>query len=175
MDLSRPIAPDPYLYLPSVGSFSVESDDFASGGRLDVRHAASGAGGADISPHLRWSGAPEGTVEYAVTCIDPDAPTGSGWWHWLLLGLSASTTQLATDAAREALPAGAYHLRNDSGSYEWAGMYPPPGDHDHRYMFVVHALHTPVAIDPDTPGGQVGFNLTFATSARAITVGTYSH
>ena len=63
MDLSRPIAPDPYLYLPSVDEFSVASNDFGSGGPLDIRHAAAGAGGEDISPHLRWSGAPEGKFQ----------------------------------------------------------------------------------------------------------------
>jgi Raf kinase inhibitor-like YbhB/YbcL family protein len=174
MDLTRRAAPDPYDSLPERPWFQVTSDDFTDGARLDDRFAQQHD---NESPHLRWSGAPAGTQGFAVTCFDPDAPTSSGWWHWLLVDLPAETTELPHGAGggAVALPGGAFHVRNDAGNQQYDGPAPPPGDGDHRYVFVVHALDVPsLQVQPDTPAAQVGIGITFHTLARGRITGTWS-
>lgn len=179
MDLTRTAPPDPYLFLPPVPSFRVTSNDLVDGGPLNRRHVHSSAGGQNLSPHLAWSQAPAGTASFAVTCFDPDAPTLCGWWHWLLTDLPASTSELPTGAGAlggSALPAGAKQYRTDYGTDGYQGSGPPPGDHVHRYLFVVHALDIPALnLDPSTPAAVIGFHLTAHTLARATIVGTYQH
>ncbi|MFC1410909.1 YbhB/YbcL family Raf kinase inhibitor-like protein [Streptacidiphilus sp. N1-12] len=170
MSLERPTPPDPYDFLPPVPSFTLTSADVADGKPLDDAHAHQGAGGGQLSPQLSWDGAPEGTLGYAVTCFDPDAPTGSGAWHWLLVNLPGSARGLATGAGSEKqLPDGAFHTRNDFGSLGYDGAAPPAGDRPHRYLFAVHALDTDaLEVTPDTAAAFVGFNLTAHTLARAV-------
>ncbi len=172
MSLDRPIAPDPYELLPAVGSFSVASTDISAGAPI----AGTFAGGSDnLSPQLSWSGFPAETQSFAVTCFDPDAPTPSGFWHWAVTGLPASTTELGQGAgAGSGLPAGAISLRNDAGQAGYTGPMPPPGDRAHRYYFVVHALDVPaLEVDDSAAPAYLSFNLVFHTLARAILVGTY--
>src|SRR5690242_15145479 len=116
MSLDRPEAQDPYEKLPSVGSFTVTSTDVADGEQMPEAQGFTGAteNAGNTSPQLSWSGAPEGTKSYVVTCYDPDAPTPSGFWHWVLVDLPADTTSLDTGAGSGgSLPGGAYHVRND--------------------------------------------------------------
>jgi len=172
MSLDRPIAPDPYELLPAVGSFQVVSADIAAGAPIPDTFA----GGHDnTSPQLSWSGFPAETQSFAVTCYDPDAPTPSGFWHWAVAGLPASTTELVQGAGDgSTLPAGAISLRNDAGQAGYTGPMPPPGDRAHRYYFVVHALDVPaLEIDDSATPAYLSFNLVFHTLARGILLGTY--
>lgn len=173
MDLSRPIALDPYTQLPEVGSFVVLSDDVTDGAPMPSAHSASGG----VSPHLRWEGFPAGTRSFVVSCFDPDAPTPAGFWHWTVADLPAGTTTLPTGAgapAGSALPAAAFQTRNDGGSTGYAGAAPPPGDRAHRYFFAVHALDVErLGLAPDATSTAVAFTALFHTLARAVLTPTF--
>ena len=173
MSLERPVTPDPYGLLPAVPSFTVTSDDVTDGAPLkDDQVAALG----NISPQLSWSGAPEGTQSYVVTCFDPDAPTPSGFWHWVLVDLPASVTSLDADAGADgaSLPGKAFMCRNDGNQHAFMGAAPPQGDQVHRYYFVVHAVGPEsLGVDASASAAVVSFNLAFKTLGRAIIHGTY--
>ena len=175
----RALAPDPIDLLPPSPAFTVTSTDLTDGEALARTHAHTSAGGDDLSPQLSWSDFPAGTRSFVVTCYDPDAPTGSGFWHWVLVDVPASVTELATGAASgdlSGLPAGAYHVASDWGSKSYGGAAPPPGDRPHRYVFVVHALDVPkLDINDAVSPAVVGFNLAFHTLARAVIRATYQH
>ncbi len=127
MSLQRADAPDPYDFLPPVPSFTVTSEDMRDGAPLTIERVYAGAGGKNESPHLSWSGAPEGTRGYAVTRLDPDAPTGTGAWHWLLVNLSASVTELPRGTgSRAEPPVGGFHIRNDLGGFGYDGAHRRP-------------------------------------------------
>ncbi|MGI8645927.1 MAG: YbhB/YbcL family Raf kinase inhibitor-like protein [Nocardioides sp.] len=129
----------------------------------------------NTSPQLSWSGAPEGTKSYVVTCFDPDAPTPSGFWHWVLVDLPADCTSLDAGAACH-LPGVAFHGRNDGGEHGFMGAAPPPNDQPHRYFFVVHAVgEESLGVDADASLAVVSFTLAFKTLGRAILHGTYQH
>ncbi|MBI3479475.1 MAG: YbhB/YbcL family Raf kinase inhibitor-like protein [Nitrosomonadales bacterium] len=104
-----------------------------------------GCSSENKSPALKWSGAPKGTKSFAVTMYDPDAPTGSGWWHWVVTNIPADVTELAANAGAlnsATLPKGAVQGRTDYGVAAWGGTCPPQGDKPHRYIFTVYALKT---------------------------------
>lgn len=178
MSLDRPVAPDPYALLPEVGSFAVASTDVSDGALMDKAQVHPSAGGKNISPRLAWSGAPDGTRGYVVTCFDPDAPIPGGFWHWIAVNLPADCTELPPDAGKDddSLPGDAFHVRNDMSSRDYAGAAPPPGDQDHRYYFVVHAVDVDkLDVDEDASAAVVSFNLAFHTLARAVLTPVYRH
>lgn len=175
MTLERPVAPDPYDLLPAVPAFSLTSDDIVDGQPLGSAYVHSSAGGGNVSPGLRWSGQPADTRGFVVTCFDPDAPTGSGFWHWVLVNVPATTVALPSGAGSgDGPPAGAFHVRNDYGTREYGGAAPPPGDRPHRYVFAVHALDVDqLDVTAEVSPAVVGFNLAFHTLARATLRATY--
>ncbi|MGK5534173.1 YbhB/YbcL family Raf kinase inhibitor-like protein [Streptomyces sp. URMC 129] len=168
--------PLPHDFHPPVASFSVVSDDVTDGAPLkDDQVFAAG----NVSPHLRWSGFPEGTRSFAVTCFDPDAPTGSGFWHWVLFDIPATVTELPAGAGSggmAGLPAGAVHVRNDYGTRDFGGAAPPPGDGPHRYVFTVYAVDADrLGPDENATPAQVGFMLRFHAIGRAQVIGEYEN
>jgi Raf kinase inhibitor-like YbhB/YbcL family protein len=173
MSLDRPQAPDPYALLPVVPSFEVTSEDLQDGQPLGAAQVA----GADVSPQLSWRGFPAETRSFVVSCFDPDAPTPSGYWHWGVVDIPVTTTDLPAGAGAEGdgkLPVGAFQVRNDGGPKAYGGAAPPPGDQPHRYYFVVHAVDVDrLGVDSDASNAAVAFNLAFHTLARAILVGTH--
>jgi hypothetical protein len=163
-------------------AFTLTSPDFADGAYLGedyVMGAAFGfpCAGGNVSPALDWTDPPDGTKSFAVTCFDPDAPTGSGFWHWLVVNLPADCRGLprgAGSTAPDGLPAGALQTRTDTGLPGFAGACPPEGDHPHRYVFTVFAVGAeslPVTVE--TMPAVVGFNLHFNTLAKASLMGLY--
>jgi len=153
--------------------FSVTSTDMSSDKPLTQQQVFNdfGCSGQNISPQLAWANAPEGTKSFAVTLYDPDAPTGSGWWHWTLVNLPATTTSLpagAGDRQKPQLPAGAIQGRNDYGYAGFGGACPPPGAKPHRYQFTVWALNTDkLPLDNQSSGAMVGYMLNNAALAKA--------
>ena len=162
---------DPLAVFGEVPQFFLTSTDMTDGGPLRPAQYGAGAGGADVSPQLAWSGFPPETRSFALTVYDPDAPTGSGFWHWAVANLPVSVTELPTGAgaATATLPAGSLTLPNEARLTSFIGAGPPPGTGTHRYQFIVHAVDVPVLeLDPQSTPGVLGFNLHFHTIARAV-------
>ncbi|MGN6315597.1 YbhB/YbcL family Raf kinase inhibitor-like protein [Trinickia sp.] len=140
-----------------MATFTLTSPEFTDQGELSKAHEYNdfGGNGANRSPELAWSGAPEGTRSFAVTLYDPDAPTGSGFWHWVVFDISPDTHALQRNAGvvgGAELPAGAIQSANDYGFQGFGGACPPPGAGAHRYVFTVHALSVDkLGVDAATP------------------------
>lgn len=162
---------DPYAELATLRDFApltLTSTDIAHGQPLPKAHWGAGAGGSDTSPQLSWSGAPEGTKSFALSCFDPDAPTGSGWWHWAVYDIPADVTSVATGED----PPGVV-LRNEAGKPGFIGAGPPPGTGVHRYFFVVDALDVEhLDLPKDATPAVLGFQRHFHSLARGILVPT---
>ena len=163
-------------------AFTVRSNSFKDGDYLAQEHILSadygfGCEGGNKSPHLAWSGAPAGTKSFAVTCFDPDAPTGSGFWHWLVINIPPNVTELPLDAGHRSeskLPKGALATRTDFGAPGYGGPCPPAGDHPHRYLFTVFAVGSEsLQATADTSAAVIGFQLHFNTLAKAAIMGLY--
>jgi Raf kinase inhibitor-like YbhB/YbcL family protein len=171
--------PLPYEFLPEVPSFTVESWDISDGQPLDDAYAFNdwGMTGDNLSPHLHWSDFPEETKGFAISCFDPDAPTGSGFWHMFILDVPGSVNELLQGAASPptmSLPGNAFCVRNDYGVKAYGGAAPPDGHGPHRYVFAVHALDTEsLGVDSDVSPAVAGFNTTFHTIARGLIIPTY--
>ena len=154
------------------------SKDLRDGEKLPERHVFNGMGyqGDNISPHLAWDEVPAGTKSFVVTCYDPDAPTGSGWWHWIVANIPADTRELPAGAGSDlvALPAGALQTRTDFGKAGYGGAAPPQGE-THRYIFTVHALDVDkIDVDEGASGAMVGFNVHFHSLASASLTALFS-
>lgn len=149
--------------LAQAAGFTLSSPTIKPGSMLTEAQVFNGFGcsGKNLSPALEWHGAPAGTRSFALTVYDPDAPTGSGWWHWVVYNLPADTTRLAEGAGTadgKALPAGALQGRTDFGAPGFGGACPPPGDKPHRYVFTVYALKTEkIEVPADASAALVGF------------------
>ncbi|WP_299438387.1 YbhB/YbcL family Raf kinase inhibitor-like protein [uncultured Rhodospira sp.] len=156
---------------------TLTSDDITDGEPLTEAHVYNGFGceGGNLSPALSWSGAPEGTESFAVTVYDPDAPTGSGWWHWTLFNIPAETTSLPTGVGVEApLPEGAVQGRTDFGGNAFGGACPPEGHGPHRYIFTVYALpDESLPVDESASGAMVGYFLQGGALDSASITATY--
>jgi Raf kinase inhibitor-like YbhB/YbcL family protein len=156
---------------------TLSSTDVKSGSPMATAQVFTGCKGQNISPALSWSGEPAGTQSFAITMYDPDAPTGSGWWHWTLFNIPASVHGLAAGAGSEGskdLPAGAGQGRTDFGFSHYGGPCPPAGDHAHHYEITVYAVKVAkLPLDDTASGAKVGFNLHFNTLATAKIVGRY--
>ncbi|RXU60809.1 YbhB/YbcL family Raf kinase inhibitor-like protein [Pseudomonas protegens] len=159
--------------------FSVSSHDIRDGQPLSQREVFRGFGceGDNTSPELSWKNAPPGTRSFAITVYDPDAPTGSGWWHWTLVNLPSSTQGLPRGAGSpsgEQLPPGAVQGRTDYGQPGFGGACPPTGDKPHRYQFTVWALKVDkLPLDAQASGAMVGYMLNANALAKTTLTATY--
>nr|WP_254262408.1 YbhB/YbcL family Raf kinase inhibitor-like protein [Marinobacterium weihaiense] len=141
---------------------------------MDKRHEFQGFGctGDNLSPQLSWSDAPEGTRAFALFAHDPDAPTGSGWWHWQVINIPADVTSLprgAGDPARSLMPPASVQLNNDFGTTGFGGACTPIGRGEHRYRFTVHALSKPLELPDNASAAMVGY-LVNAHSLESSTI-----
>jgi Raf kinase inhibitor-like YbhB/YbcL family protein len=156
---------------------AVISESFNDGDMIGMDHVSAGCGGKNRSPQLSWSGAPEGTKSFAITCFDPDAPTGSGYWHWLAWGIPASVASLEVGAGTGQSPAGGRGGYGDSGMTTYDGPCPPTGDGAHRYMFTVYALDVPTLerASEKTTGASVVFKMRGHVLASGSLMGRFGH
>jgi Raf kinase inhibitor-like YbhB/YbcL family protein len=163
-----------FAFFPDVGTFDVTSEDIADGATLANAQVANfmGYSGENLSPQLSWSGFPAETKSFAITVHDPDAPTGSGFWHWIVLNIPADVNELSSGASSSGdLAKGVLQLRNDAGTQGYVGAAPPAGDAPHRYVTTVHALDVEqLDVDAGSSAAIAGFNLRFHTIARAQVV-----
>jgi len=149
----------------------IYSHDLKHGEKMPQRHVFNGMGylGENISPHLAWDEVPSGTKSFVVTCYDPDAPTGSGWWHWGVANIPASITALPQGAGSgiAELPDEAVQTRTDFGQAGYGGAAPPQGE-SHSYIFTVHALDVEqLEVDEQASGAVLGFNVHFHSLGSA--------
>lgn len=167
-------------FADTVHAFTLSSPDFTRGGPIPNEQAYDswGCTGANVSPALKWSGAPAGTKSFALLVHDPDAPTGgAGWWHWIVVDIPASATGLAKGAGKpdgSAMPPGAVSVNSDYGAPGYGGPCPPAGDKPHHYHFTLYALKVPKL---DLPKGANASTAGFMVNANAIgkatLIGTY--
>lgn len=168
--------------LPSVGlagGFQLASPTIKNKATVGHEHVFNGFGctGGNVSPELTWSNPPKNTKSFAVTVYDPDAPTGSGWWHWLIFNIPPGVTSLPAGAGKSdgnAVPQGAIQSMTDFGQPGYGGPCPPPGDKPHRYIFTVFALKEDLLpLKPEASGAMVGYFLNQHAIAKASFTGLY--
>ncbi|MBH2869688.1 kinase inhibitor [Serratia marcescens] len=159
-------------------AFRLYSNDLQDGGKLPQAQVFNDMGyhGDNLSPHLAWDGVPAGTKSFVIAVYDPDAPTGSGWWHWIVANIPADVRELPQGAGsgKAPLPAGALQTRTDFGSAGYGGAAPPEGE-SHRYQFTVHALDVErIEVDEGSSGALVGFNVHFHSLGSATLTVTFN-
>ena len=163
----------------AAGTFSLDSAEVKPRAKIAEAQVFKGFGceGGNVSPSLSWKNAPAGTKSFAITVYDPDAPTGSGWWHWLMFSIPASVTSLpagAGDPGAGKVPPGAVQSKTDFGKAGYGGPCPPKGDKPHRYIFTVYALKVDkIDADENASGALVGFMLNANKLGKASFTATY--
>ena len=174
----------PFAFVLAAGSaqaLELKSGQIAPNATIKDEQVFNGFGcaGGNVSPALTWSGAPAGTKSFALTVYDPDAPTGSGFWHWVVFNIPADVTSLAKGAGApksETTPQGAVQSRTDFGAPGYGGPCPPKGDAPHHYHFTIFALDVDkLDADENASAAFVGFNLHFHTLAKAEFIGLWGH
>jgi Raf kinase inhibitor-like YbhB/YbcL family protein len=160
-------------------AFEISSSSFPADGTFPPKYIANiiGCTGQNVSPEVKWSNPPVGTKSFAVTMYDPDAPTGSGFWHWMAVNIPPDVTELKEGQASEGgkMPAGTIQARDDAGLSHYVGPCPPKGDAPHHYIITVYAVKVPKleGIDSTSSGALVGFSLHYATVGKASMTYTY--
>ena len=149
------------------------SPDFKDGDFLDEKFSLSndygfGCSGRNIRPNLKWDNVSDRVVELAITIFDPDAPTGCGFWHWIMVGVNRKYIETNDDCLSNSI-----QIQNDFGSYSYGGPCPPENDHPHRYYFTIHGLNSKIDAHKDTPAAQIGFQLHFKAIERASLLGLF--
>lgn len=155
--------------------FTLTSHDIAGQLTLDQVANTFGCKGHNISPQLSWSDAPKETKSFAITVYDPDAPTGSGWWHWQVVNIPVGTMGIQTGASgKHLLPKGAVEIANDYGFEGFGGACPPIGDKPHQYIFTIHALDVDrLPVEATTNAPIVGYQINAHTIAKASLIAYY--
>jgi Raf kinase inhibitor-like YbhB/YbcL family protein len=159
-------------------SFRLWSNDLKEGARMPEAQVFNGMGytGGNRSPHLAWDGAPAGTKSFVLTVYDPDAPTGSGWWHWVVVNIPATAKELPGGCGGsdgKGLPAGALQTRTDFGAAGYGGAAPPPGP-AHRYIFTIHAMSVEkLDVTEQSSAAMIGFMCNFNSLGKATLTVTY--
>jgi Raf kinase inhibitor-like YbhB/YbcL family protein len=161
------------------GDFHVTSPTVKEQGTIGNEHVYNGFGcsGHNVSPELRWEQAPKDAKSFAVTVYDPDAPTGSGWWHWVIFNIPPSVTSLPVDAGKSdgrSAPQGSVQSMTDFGQQGYGGPCPPQGDKPHRYIFMVYALKVDqLPLKKEASGAMVGFYLNQNALGKASLTAMY--
>lgn len=157
----------------------VSSTAFRNGGHIGQKYVFSGFGctGKNQSPEIRWGRVPKGTRSLALTIYDPNAPTGSGWWHWVVYNIPASVHEIPAGAGTPdgaALPPGTVQGVTDFGQKGYGGPCPPKGDRPHHYIVTVYALKVPkLDVGPTASPALIGYNIHFASLGKGVIVGRY--
>jgi hypothetical protein len=169
------------LGVSSAQALSLTSPDIKPGAKIADEQVfdSFGCSGKNVSPALSWSDAPAGTKSFALMVYDPDAPTGSGFWHWVMFNIPADVTSLAKgagDLKNASAPKGAVQSRTDFGVPGYGGPCPPQGDAPHHYHFMLFAVDTDkIQADENASAAFIGFNLHFHTLAKTDLVGVWNH
>lgn len=162
----------------AAGKFTLASPQIKAGGKIADAQVFNdfGCKGANLSPELSWTNAPKDTQSFALMMFDPDAPTGSGWWHWVVYNIPAATTSLPADAGNTKgmlLPGGAVMGRTDFGTTGYGGPCPPPGK-PHHYYLRLYALKVPkLDLPKDATAAFIGFNVRAQSLGTAELMGLY--
>lgn len=159
-------------FVKAEDKFKLSSSDIVEGSTIKNEQVFEGFGckGNNKSPILSWSGAPKETKSFALTMYDPDAPTGSGWWHWQVVNIPVSINSIGG----QKLPAELVETRNDYGKAEYGGPCPPVGDKPHRYIFTIYALKTDkLDLTGESSGALTGYMINANKLAQATLTGNY--
>ena len=166
----------------SASGFTLASTDISAGGRIADSQVFNGFGckGGNVSPALSWSNPPAGTRSFALLMHDPDAPTGSGWWHWVVYNIPAGVISLpagagagAGDPQKGVLPAGAVQGRTDFGAPGYGGPCPPPGRPHHYYLRLYALKVAKLDVPADATAAYIGFMVRTQSLAKAELMGLY--